>query len=128
MTLSTNDERLLKVLAATMFDRPRATLQELAGAAGMSKATLHRFCGTRDNLVEMLKGYGEDVLIQVISKCEIESAEPLAALRKLIQEHLMHSEVLSLLMLLYRPDSLKPSDSNTWQSYSKVTSSARAAE
>lgn len=48
MTLISHDERLIKALAVAIVDRPRATLKELAEAAGVSKATLHRFCGTRD--------------------------------------------------------------------------------
>lgn len=46
MTLISHDERLIKALAVAIVDRPRATLKELAEAAGVSKATLHRFCGT----------------------------------------------------------------------------------
>ena len=45
MTLISHDERLIKALAVAIVDRPRATLKELAEAAGVSKATLHRFCG-----------------------------------------------------------------------------------
>ena len=87
-----------------IVDRPRATLKELAEAAGVSKATLHRFCGTRDNLVEMLMSYGERVLNQVISDCELQTTEPLIALRRLIHEHLTHREILVFLMFQYRPD------------------------
>ena len=35
------DERLLKALADAIVVYPRATLKELAEAAGVSKATLH---------------------------------------------------------------------------------------
>ncbi len=65
MTLISHDERLIKALAVAIVDHPRATLKELAEAAGVSKATLHRFCGTRDNLVQMLEGHGETVLNQI---------------------------------------------------------------
>lgn len=57
-----HDERLLKALAHAIVVHPRATLKELAETAGVSKATLHRFCGTRDNLVTMLENHGEQVL------------------------------------------------------------------
>lgn len=118
MTLSAHDERLLKALAVAIVDRPRATLKELAEAAGVSKATLHRFCGTRDNLVEMLMSYGERVLTQVISDCELQTTEPLIALRRLIHEHLTHREILVFLMFQYRPDSLDPAVDGRWQPYS----------
>lgn len=94
MTLISHDERLIKALAVAIVDRPRATLKELAEAAGVSKATLHRFCGTRDNLVQMLEDHGETVLNQIIQACDLEHAEPLEALQRLIKEHLTHRELL----------------------------------
>lgn len=105
MTLISHDERLIKALAVAIVDRPRATLKELAEAAGVSKATLHRFCGTRDNLVQMLEDHGETVLNQIIQACDLEHAEPLEALQRLIKEHLTHRE---LLVFQYRPDFLDP--------------------
>ncbi|MCY1291145.1 hypothetical protein D9M70_403220 [compost metagenome] len=118
MPLTANDERLLKALAVAIVDRPRATLKELAESAGVSKATLHRFCGTRDNLVERLEQHGETVLNQIIEAADLERAEPLDALRRLIGEHLKHREVLVFLMFQYRPDFLSPEgDGARWQSY-----------
>ncbi|HEJ6552327.1 TPA: transcriptional regulator, partial [Pseudomonas aeruginosa] len=35
MTLISHDERLIKALAVAIVDRPRATLKELAEAAGV---------------------------------------------------------------------------------------------
>lgn len=118
MTLTPHDERFIKALAVAIVDHPRATLKELAEAAGMSRATLHRFCGTRDHLLEMLESYGEDVLHQIIESSCLESAEPLAALHDLIKEHLAHREVLIFLVFQYRPDFLDPEfDGARWQSY-----------
>lgn len=118
MLLTAHDERLLKALAVAIVNRPRATLKELAEAAGVSKATLHRFCGTRDNLVEMLENYGQTVLNQIITACDLQNAEPLGALRRLIGEHLTHRELLVFLMFQYRPDFLSDDEcGNRWQSY-----------
>lgn len=118
MTLTAHDERLLKALAVAIVERPRATLKELAEAAGVSKATLHRYCGTRDNLVEMLQGHGETVLKQVIGNCDLQHVEPLDGLRRLIGEHLTHRELLAFLMFQYSPDFLSPgNDESRWQSY-----------
>ena len=110
MTQPLPDDRLLKALAVAFVDRPRATLKELAEAAGISKATLHRLCGTRDNLVEMLMAHGLTVLNQVIQRTDLDNAEPLTALKRLIQEHLAHRELLMFLMFQYRPDSLDPAN------------------
>ncbi|WP_445675175.1 efflux pump transcriptional repressor NfxB [Pseudomonas aeruginosa] len=118
MTLISHDERLIKALAVAIVDRPRATLKELAEAAGASKATLHRFCGTRDNLVQMLEDHGETVLNQIIQACDLEHAEPLEALQRLIKEHLTHRELLVFLVFQYHPDFLDPhGEGARWQSY-----------
>lgn len=108
MSQPAQNDRLLKALAVAIVDRPRATLKELAEAAGISKATLHRFCGTRDNLVEMLMAHGLSALTQVIQDSDLEQAEPLTALNRLIRGHLTHRELLVFLMFQYRPDSLDP--------------------
>jgi TetR/AcrR family transcriptional repressor of mexCD-oprJ operon len=106
MTLSAHDERLLKALAVATVDRPRATLKELAEAAGVSKATLHRFCGTRDGLVTMLEDYGHVVIRQILEASQLQQAEPLEALRRLIAEHLKHRDMLNFLLFQYRAESL----------------------
>lgn len=129
MTLISHDERLIKALAVAIVDRPRATLKELAEAAGVSKATLHRFCGTRDNLVQMLEDHGETVLNQIIQACDLEHAEPLEALQRLIKEHLTHRELLVFLVFQYRPDFLDPhGEGARWQSYLEALDALRTAE
>lgn len=118
MLATAHDERLLKALAVAIVDNPRATLKELAEAAGVSRATLHRFCGTRDNLVGMLLRHGEAVLNQVIVTSALDQPDPVPALRRLITEHLKHRELLLFLMFQYRPDTFKSEvDGLRWQSY-----------
>ncbi|MCE1117682.1 MULTISPECIES: TetR/AcrR family transcriptional regulator [Pseudomonas] len=118
MTSPVTDERLLKALADAIVVHPRATLKELAEAAGVSKATLHRFCGTRDNLVNMLESHGEQILNQVIREADLAHAEPLSALRHLITEHLKHREMMLFLLFQYRPDTFDGSEVNRrWQDY-----------
>ncbi|QBF26571.1 TetR/AcrR family transcriptional regulator [Pseudomonas tructae] len=118
MSLPVTDERLLKALANAIVVHPRATLKELAEAAGVSKATLHRFCGTRDNLVSMLESHGERTLNQVILEGDLKNAEPLTALRHLITEHLKHREMMVFLLFQYRPDTFDDSEANRpWRSY-----------
>ncbi|AZL74020.1 MULTISPECIES: TetR/AcrR family transcriptional regulator [Pseudomonas] len=116
-----HDERLLKALANAMVVHPRATLKELAETAGVSKATLHRFCGTRDNLIEMLENHGEQVLNQVIRDADLTQVEPLPGLRHLIAEHLKHREMLAFLMFQYRPDTLLgDSEDRRWHAYTQA--------
>lgn len=113
-----NDEKLLKALAVAIVDRPRATLKDLAEAAGVSKATLHRFCGTRDSLVERLMNHSQAALNQVIEDANLQVADVAQALRDLIENHLRHRELLVFMIFQYRPDSLDPDqDGARWTAY-----------
>tara|TARA_B100000749_G_C18448772_1_gene475364 strand:+ start:6042 stop:6596 length:555 start_codon:yes stop_codon:yes gene_type:complete len=117
MSLPPQEERLLKALAVAIVDHPRATVKELAEQAGVSKATLHRFCGTRDNLDDMLMSYAEQVFNQIITNCELDSTDPLSAIRKLLSEHLMHREMMLYLTFHYKPDSLDAKVDGRWQPF-----------
>lgn len=98
------DERLLKALAVAFVDHPRATLKELAEAAGVSKATLHRCCGTRDNLVDILTDHSAEQMKLMVDATNLTQANPLEALRQLIEGHLRHRELLLFLIFQCRPD------------------------
>lgn len=124
MTLSAHDERLLKALAVAIVDRPRATLKELAESAGVSKATLHRFCGTRDGLMAMLEDYGHVVIRQILEAAGLQQAEPLEALRGLIAEHLKHRDMLNFLLFQYRAENLDMEA--TAERYGRAASSSSA--
>ncbi len=101
-----HDEHLFKRLTAAFVSRPRATMKELAQMAGLSKATLHRFCGTRDNLLNRLELHAENMLRMIIANARLDPADAQEALRRLIREHLTHRELMAFLMVQYRPDSL----------------------
>lgn len=106
MEASVADEKLLKALAVALVDHPRGTFKDIAEAAGISKATLNRFCGTRDNLIEMLMNHGCAVMNQVIANAGLQERPVLEALRRLISEHMTHREILAFLAFYWRPDSL----------------------
>lgn len=76
------DNHIMPALALAMVDRPRATLQELAKAVGVSKATLYRFCRTREQLIERLMNHSAEVFTQVIRDSQLDSSPPLEALKK----------------------------------------------
>lgn len=121
MTTPAPNDRLLKALAVAFVEHPRATLKQLADAAGTSKATLHRFCGTRDNLLAMLVAHALSALNQVIDDSKLNEVDPLAALKRLISGHLAHRELLVFLMFEYRPDSCGPkAEENSWGSYEEA--------
>ncbi|CAI8732598.1 TetR/AcrR family transcriptional regulator [Pseudomonas sp. IT-P4] len=118
MNPTSHDEHLLKSLTVAIVNRPRATMKELAQLAGVSKATLHRYCGTRENLGQRLEKYAEGTLNKIIRSAGLQHLEPLDALRRLIREHLAHRELLAFLMAQYRPDVLDVERGDTrWQFY-----------
>lgn len=76
MTPNSHDEQMLKSLTMAVVNRPRATMKELAQLAGMSKATLHRYCGTRENLGQRLEEYAESTLNLIIRSAGLQHLQP----------------------------------------------------
>lgn len=112
------DEKLLKALAVALVDHPRGTFKDIAEAAGISKATLNRFCGTRDSLIEILMNHGSVVMNQVIANAGLDERPVLEALHRLISDHLTHRDVLAFLAFQWRPDSLDEDAGGTrWLPY-----------
>jgi TetR/AcrR family transcriptional repressor of mexCD-oprJ operon len=94
MRNNTHDEQLLKKLAAAMTANPRATTQELAVAAGISRATFNRFCGTREKLVEMILEQAEQSFQAIVALTGKEVRDYPAAVSDLIEAHFEHQEYL----------------------------------
>ena len=93
-------------------------MSELAQVVGVSRATLHRFCGTRDNLLKKLESRAKEVLTKIIDNARLQQDEFLSALEHLINEHLAHRELLAFLVVRYRPDFLDESpNAAPWYSY-----------
>ncbi|MGZ0786743.1 TetR/AcrR family transcriptional regulator [Pseudomonas saponiphila] len=116
--LSPQEERLLRLLTTAIVHHPRASMLELAQLVGVSRATLHRFCGTRDNLLQKLEGRAKEVLTKIIGNARLQQDEFLSALERLISEHLAHRELLAFLVAQYRPDFLDESpNAAPWNFY-----------
>ncbi|WP_241132899.1 TetR/AcrR family transcriptional regulator [Achromobacter insuavis] len=114
-------ERLLIALAQAMVDPPRGTLQELAKAVGVSKATLYRFCQTRDQLVTRLMTHGAQVMKQTLADSRLDAAPPREALRNLIEQHLAHKELTVFLMYNWKPDmEMQPDIMDSWSGYQET--------
>ena len=119
MEVPAADEKLLKALAIAVVDHPRGTFKDIAQAAGISKATLNRFCGTRDNLIERLLAYGGDVMNQIISDADLTQEPPLEALGRLIEDHLTHREIMVFLIFQWKPDWQDSEiEASRWRTYS----------
>lgn len=94
MSTRAQEHQLLKKLTVAITENPRATTGELAQAAGISRATLNRFCGSRENLMRMIGSQAQtalDAIIRIAVSSE-ESAD--IALGKLINAHFENQEYL----------------------------------
>jgi TetR/AcrR family transcriptional repressor of mexCD-oprJ operon len=94
MSINTHDEQLLKKLAVAMTGNPRATTQDLAEAAGISRATFNRFCGSRENLVEMVAKQAENTLQEIVNLAKKEVSDYATAILELIEAHFDNQEYL----------------------------------
>lgn len=103
-TKQEDEGKLLAALALALLDDPKANLQELARAIGISKATLYRFCPTRDQLIDRLIGHAADTLGRAMRAADLERFEPLEALRRLTAHCQDHQTLLLFLMYFWRSD------------------------
>lgn len=103
---SADDERLMASLALALVDKPRATLQELAKSVGVSKATLYRFCKTREELIERLMAHGAHLMQRSLVDARLDEDTPQDALRRVIRGQLEHREIGAFLLYYWKPDTL----------------------
>jgi TetR/AcrR family transcriptional repressor of mexCD-oprJ operon len=94
MSINTHDEQLLKKLTAAISANPRGTTQDLAETAGISRATFNRFCGSRENLMEMIKEQAESSLTGIIDMAKRNVKDYPSALSGLIEAHFENQEYL----------------------------------
>lgn len=105
--MAVDRDHVLRSAAAQLTRRPTATLDEVAKAAGISRATLHRHFAGRDALVRALEALG-------IAECEaaLDAARPAEgpareAVRRLVREI---EPVAGLLAFLYTENQLFEGD------------------
>jgi TetR/AcrR family transcriptional repressor of mexCD-oprJ operon len=102
MTADT-DESLLRPLALALTENPGATLQELAKAAGVSRATLYRFAATREQLLDTVKQHVLQVMTLILDTAGLESRPPLEALRQLTANYITEKEFCAFMMTQFDP-------------------------
>lgn len=118
VAVSQEENRLLAALALAMVEHPRATLQELARAVGLSKATLYRFCRTREQLVERLLNYSVARVTAAIEAARLSEDAPLDALHRLTVHTLEQREFGVFLMMYYWQDGATEMGAETgWESH-----------
>lgn len=90
---STQEDDLIKRIALAMSENPRYTIKELAEVSGISKATLHRFCGTRENLQNILLQRAETTVVSIVKAAEKEYEDYVIGLKELIAAHYKDYEI-----------------------------------
>lgn len=81
-----SQNKLFQDVATALVNNPGAPTAELAGTAGISRATLHRVFGDRDSLIEAVYAWLLDRCHQVFDEAEIDSGDIEAGLERLIED------------------------------------------
>lgn len=113
-----NEDKYLKLLATAIMDNPRRTTKELAEAIGISKATLHRLYGTRENLMSILEEQSKAVLDNIITVANAHYDDYRTGLRLLIEAHLDGNE-----FFLFSCHIQGCEEINKWKNYSDTIDS-----
>ncbi|AUG75229.1 TetR family transcriptional regulator [Kitasatospora sp. MMS16-BH015] len=82
--MATDRDAVLEAAVGVLSRRPTAHLDEIARAAGISRATLHRIFPGREALIREVGATSLRRLATALDAAEIESGDPEAALRRLI--------------------------------------------
>lgn len=83
-----NLRAIVDAAARILAARPRASMQEIASAAGLHRATVHRHFATRDELVEAVRERALDEFAAVIGDPALKELEPTTALEALTRRSL----------------------------------------
>ena len=98
-----SDEALLRSLALILTENAGATLQEIAKAAGVSRATLYRFAATREQLLEALNQHVLKVMSRIMDAAGLETLPPLEALNRLIANYIAEREFCAFMITQFDP-------------------------
>ncbi len=109
------DRQLMAALALAMVRQPRASLQELAKAAGISKATLYRCSPTREQLHERLVEQALLAIDESIRHADLQGAAPREALRRLIENTLAHRELSIFLVRYWKNSAVSEGVKASWE-------------
>ncbi|MFJ9805947.1 TetR/AcrR family transcriptional regulator [Streptomyces wuyuanensis] len=91
-------EQVLRAAAALLARKSTATMDEVARAAGIGRATLHRHFAGRDALVKALEAFGIAEFEAAVDRAALEDGPADDALRRLIAEMEPAAELLAFLV------------------------------
>lgn len=83
--MAVDRERVLTEAAALLARRATTSMDEIARAAGISRATLHRHFAGRDALIRALEEHGIERFAQAMDAARLDDGDA-AALRRLVRE------------------------------------------
>ncbi|WP_030754374.1 TetR/AcrR family transcriptional regulator [Streptomyces sp. NRRL F-5135] len=83
--MAVNREQVLRSAAALLTRQPTATMDEVAKAAGIGRATLHRHFAGREVLIEALEELGIQELEAAIDGARLDEGAADEALRRLVE-------------------------------------------
>ncbi|TXS51363.1 TetR/AcrR family transcriptional regulator [Streptomyces sp. t39] len=90
-------EQVLRTAAAVLSRKSTATMDEVARAAGIGRATLHRHFAGRDALVRALEALGIQELERALDRSRLDDGPAADALRRLIGEVQPAADLLAFL-------------------------------
>lgn len=91
-------DEILARAADLLTRKPAASMDEIARAAGVSRATLHRQFAGREALVRALEERGLGLLTAVLDAARIDEGDAVDAVRRLIEEVQPVADFLAFLM------------------------------
>ncbi|MEU3603157.1 helix-turn-helix domain-containing protein [Streptomyces sp. NPDC006798] len=96
--MTVDREQVLRAAAALLSRKGSATMDEVARAAGIGRATLHRHFAGRDALVRALEEYGLHELETALDAARPDEGGAADALRRLIDESERCAPLLAFLI------------------------------
>ncbi|WP_351224097.1 helix-turn-helix domain-containing protein [Streptomyces sp. NPDC002133] len=91
-------EQVLRAAAALLARKSTATMDEVARAAGIGRATLHRHFAGREALVRALEAFGIQEFETALDRARLDEGGASDALRRLIAEMEPCAELLAFLV------------------------------
>ena len=87
-----NIETILAEAARLLATRPAASMQEVAAAAGVHRATVHRHFPAREDLLHAVHGKVFDGATRIVNDERLTKMDPHAALREVTRASLDHGD------------------------------------
>ncbi|MEV4443410.1 helix-turn-helix domain-containing protein, partial [Streptomyces sp. NPDC049577] len=84
--MSVDRDHVLRTAASLLTRKPTASMDEIAKASGIGRATLHRHFAGRDALVRALEELGIERFARALDAARVDEGDAAEAVRRLIAE------------------------------------------